>query len=216
MREHGLKESLQQIGPTWLYIHLCAVGTVAFTLYDHQGLPDMFFMLPYFAVISAWVFDQLVAKLEAARGRVAGWVGVGLCTVMFIFLSTLTTWLFKAHFTLPEQYRLAERVGEFVAEGQSVYAIGCPHLLAFNHVNNWTNFIYFSKGQQKLILHETGETFRPAQNGVWPSIILMARRAPDGSKEWLEEKYEDVTTPDFKAQWITVYRLKPVDGLGVQ
>jgi hypothetical protein len=85
-----------------------------------------------------------------------------------------------------------------------VWAIGCTHLLAFNHVDNWNSYGFFFDDVIQEILRE-GD-WKPMKDGELPPIILLSRGLYPGARIWLSGNYEELTTEPFKEQRIRVLR----------
>jgi hypothetical protein len=136
------------------------LGSIAFTIYDHQWFPDIFFILPFIAIMSGWtfhIFIKDISNLTRSFRLITSYVASGLCSIWLLTLIINGTLRFKAPFTFSDQYQLAETVGEFLENNETIYAIGCTHLLAFNHAENWTIYGFFFRGVSDFIAHKTGE-----------------------------------------------------------
>ncbi len=193
----------------WLYFHLCMYGTLAFTYYDHQWCPDIFFVLPFTAIMSGWTLDRSIEDISVILRRKFNYIASGFCLFFLLALIIIGPAKTKFPYTLSDQYRLAATVGQFLEDNESVYAIGCAHLLAFNHAENWMKYGSFFGYYDDFIAHKMGtDIFRPVKNDTWPSIILLSRRRPLGSRQWLAARYTDITPPEFKYQRIKVFKLK--------
>jgi hypothetical protein len=202
------------LDPGWLYFHICMYGSLAFTYYDYQGYSDIFFVLPFMAIMSGWTLDRSIEDISNLR---SGFRRIASRLCLFVLLALIIMGIFcrkfePLPFTLSNQYRLAAVVRQYLQDNEDVYAIGCTHLLAFNHSENWIIYGSFFRGLDDFIAHKTGaDIFRPVKNNTWPSIILLSRRPPRGSKNWLGALYTDITPPEFKRQHIRVFRLKKID-----
>ena len=102
--------------------------------------------------------------------------------------------------TLDDQLALGRRVGAWLEEGRSVYAVGCTPLLAFNQADNHVRYGFFFRGLRGwLAEHEPG--FRPERDGAMPDIVLVSRRLfPEAT--WLEQEYRRVPRGAFGRQGI--------------
>jgi hypothetical protein len=161
-------------------------------------------LLPFIAVISAGSLNLLVENSGRYKKAV-----YGVIVVYLIVLIVLGPSRHNSQFTLKDQLQLAGEVGEMLDDDETVYAIGCTHLLAFNDAENWLKCGYFFRGFDKYLADKSGnEIFMPVKGGAMPSVILLARRSPRGSEKWLDTLYTDVTPPEFKKQKIQVFKLK--------
>jgi hypothetical protein len=108
---------------------------------------------------------------------------------------------------LPLQQRLAGRVGEMLRAGDSVWAIGCTHLLAFNHVSNFVEYGFFFRGMERYLqrLHGARE-MRLRPDGELPDVVLLSRARPERLDNLLARYYERVPDEEFERQYIRVFR----------
>jgi hypothetical protein len=198
-------------GQAWVYVHLCSLGALAFTIYDHQGLADLLFVSPFVAIVSGWIVDRFLRRVSHAvggRGEAVGAIAV-TTVLLFEIATTARPAQLRVEFTLSDQYRLAMRVSNFLNDGEQVYAIGCTHLLALNHADNWLPYGFFFPGVDDFIEAKTGSAaFTPVKDGRWPTIILLSRNPPRGAETWLHSRYIEMPAPDFAAQGIRVFRLR--------
>lgn len=192
-----------------LFLLLSTCLAFSFTLYSHQGFPDLFLVLPFVVIISALAFDTFVEVLSRREKRVLPRIALVIISCMLIFPTVRASIVIEYQFTLADQLELAEEVGDYIDDGLSVYAIGCTQLLAFNHVDNWLNDGYFSNTVNDYQEAKTGgEIFLPKKNGEWPSIILLSGTRPRNSEKWLRKRYIDITTDKFSHQKIRIFRYK--------
>jgi hypothetical protein len=183
-----------------------------FVLWNYQGFPDRFLLLPFLAVLTGVAFAAPTFLARGARTRTAGRVASGVAVFVLIVVLRLDRIDASGTFTLQEQYRLGEHVGRMLADGHTVWAVGCTHLLAFNHVNNYLPYGFFFRGMDRYLRKVHGvRVFRPLRAGVLPEIILVSRGRARHSDHWLEQEYEAVRSRDFGHQGIHVYRLRDLD-----
>jgi hypothetical protein len=203
VRKETAQSFISAASPGWLYVGLCALGCSAFTYYDHQGYPDLFFLLPFVAVISPCVIELHIGKLSHNRTLAYGLV------IVYLIALIVTGIMLKpaADYTLNDQLALASKVKQMLDDNETVYAIGCTHLLAFNHSENWMKYGFFFRGVEEFVAEETGiDTFMPVKEGAMPSIVLLSRRPPRGSESWLDSLYTEQEIPAFNRQGIRVFK----------
>ncbi len=194
-------------------IYVCVAGHAAlvFTLLEFQGYPDAFFVLPFMALtisVTAVVGSRRLAALLFGGGQRLAAAAL-VCAAVLATIAHATP-PFKVENTLADQYRLAQRVGGFLAQGYSVYAVGCTHLLAMNHVSNHVRYGYFFRRVNRYLTaatrRETGSPFyRPRRDGEMPDMILLSRWFIPGGDSWLAREYYDVTTEEFANQGTKVW-----------
>jgi hypothetical protein len=207
-RRGGFGDFLQK-DRTFLFFALSLHGTLAFTYYTHQGYADYFLVFPFIAIVSGWALDRFAERASrVAGGRAVRPVSLAI-SILLLVPSFITTVANPYAYRLSDQYRLAEDVGSFLAEGKTVYCIGCVQFLAFNHAENWISQGIFSKPVNMYLRDKAGGgIFEPTINGEWPEIVLLGRVAPAGSQKWLSERYVDITSDPFRRQDIRVFALK--------
>ncbi|MCK5581063.1 MAG: DolP-mannose mannosyltransferase [Candidatus Omnitrophica bacterium] len=209
-RKGRIRSLFANIDPGWLYVSLCMLGCFTFTFYEHQGYPDIFFVLPFIAIISAYSLGLLIENMSRFRNLVYGLI-VSYLMVLIVYIPSR----YHSQFTLADQLQLASEVRQMLDNNETVYAIGCTHLLAFNSSENWMKYGFFFRGVNEFIADETGvDTFMPVKEGTMPSIILLSRRPPRGSKNWLDSLYINLTTSEFKHQKIRVFKLNKQEKIG--
>ncbi len=203
VRRAGLRSALRT---RWLPTHLAGAAMVAYHLYDHQGVPDTFRVLPFVALVAA---QGAVAGVSWLRGRaevmapLAQVVAIG--ALLFLVAARLPPR--PAAFELASQLALGREVASQLGEGGGVWAVGCTHLLAFNHAGNWLPYGFTFRGVVDFLAAESGRSaFTPEREGAWPRYILVSRGLPAGSEQWLPAHYDDVTPAGFAAQGIQVFR----------
>ena len=191
------------ISSGWLYVGLYGLACAALTIYDHQGYPDLFFILPFVSILSSYAIDALAEAL-GPRGSLA----YALFAAYLIFLICAGSRLRARPFTLGDQVALAGEVAQMIDEGETVYSLNCAHLLAFNHMENWSRFGFVGRGVEAFFMQQTGlPRFTPARDGVMPSVVLYARATPRHARQWLDAEYKLAPSPQFEIQGIHIYRL---------
>ncbi len=188
------------------FLLISLVLAFVFTAYSHQGFPDLFLVFPFTVIVSAWALDRFVELFSGWKGKRPALLTSILAGCLLVYPTLRVDLTVQYQFTLSDQRELAEEVGRYLEEGKSVYAMGCTHLLALNHADNWLNQGYFSDTvNDYLEAKRGGEPFRPVKDGQWPSVILLSGTPPRDAGKWLEERYVDVTTRRFRRQDIRVF-----------
>jgi hypothetical protein len=213
LRRKGGFGDFTQKDRTFLFFALALHGTLVFTYYAHQGYPDYYFAFPFIAIVSGWALARFVDGVSRIAGDRAVRPAVLVLSVALLVPSLIWTFSQRFSFRLSDQYRLAEDVGRFLEEGKTVYCMGCTHLLAFDHSDNWLVHGYFADTVDRYLSDQSkGGIFEPTRNGEWPEIVLLSHYGPAGVRKWLSNRYVEITTEPFLRQNIHVYALKPPGG----
>jgi hypothetical protein len=108
---------------------------------------------------------------------------------------------------LASQYRLAERVHAMQESGQSIYAVGCTHLLAFSHMDNHVPLGLGIRGMTAW-MHDRGDLpWKPLRDGRLPDVVLHSRSPMPGGNRWLKKHYRQVADNQFTSHKVKVYML---------
>ncbi len=203
------RRTLQLIeeNPALPYVVLAGTGALAFTIYDYQGYPDTFFVLPFLAVVCGVGFGKAAEWLAADRSRFVRLGVFGLCLLAVYSMSAITGRTRGGASRLESQYALGRQVGEMLEAGKTVYAVGCTHLLAFNHVDNHVNMGFFFRGTKRWIAknRNSPDGYRPLKDGEMPDVILVSRSFVPGGYGWLESEYREITTESFRRWRVRAY-----------
>jgi hypothetical protein len=137
------------------------------TIYEHQGFPDLLLILPCVPILGASACSLLwnAGKLAMPAG-----IAIAFSSVLFLFSFWTGSPFITASYSLQDQKALAGRVQALEQRYGSIYAVGCAHLLAFNHQNTWSVTVRFS-GVLNLILKPSLRpvvTFRGIQESCPP------------------------------------------------
>jgi len=193
--------------PDRAYFVLGAHAALANCLVSYQGFPDRFFLDPFMAVAAGWVVARCLARIEAgpsaltARRAVAAVATLTLCV-----LAALGHWNFRYLGGLHQQRKIGEAVGRLLDGGFTVYAVGCTHLLAFNHADNFTPYGFFFRGVgQSLQVRTSGRGYRPLRDGRMPDVILISRGTYIREQPWFEAEYTRAKRGDFGNQSVEVW-----------
>jgi hypothetical protein len=192
--------------PGWLFFFLAADGAVLFTLFDHQGYPDLFFLLPFMAVATGAGAAALSAGLARRGRRVVGAGLVGALAAVLLAFAIAGPRRFHHRYTLAEQLALAAEVGRLAEAADGLYAVGCAHLLAFNHLDNWSPYADLFRGVRQYLLARSGGRFElPARDGRLPAVVLSTRRLPGELEGNLRRDYAEATPARYQRQGISVW-----------
>ncbi len=113
---------------------------------------------------------------------------------------------------LDDQRALAARVGQWLEAGESVWAIGCTHLLALNHVTNVSSYGYFPyrvRLHLAALARRSGGMFPVAdEEGDLPDVIVHSRFHLPVVDRWIAANYRRAGEAPFERDGIRVYRRK--------
>jgi hypothetical protein len=210
--------ALLRASPGWLYFYLTMGAILAFTFYDHQGVPDLLFVLPALAVPVGVGLAAAVARVGAKGGARWARAATALVAVGLLVLCVRAPGRQKypSRYDLSDQIVAGNVVGHWLGQGETIYAVNAGHLLAFNRATNWIRHHSFFRGVNGYLQVETGnpDVFVPLRNGALPSMILVGNGRPYGWPAWLMEHYLEVTPPAFAHQGVSAWRRKPVARAG--
>ncbi|MFN2377178.1 MAG: hypothetical protein ABR538_11615, partial [Candidatus Binatia bacterium] len=191
---------------------LAAVGATAFTLYDHQGIPDLFFPDPYFAVACGLL---AVAGARATSRLAALWTGSssGIRATAAAVPATLALVLglqmrgddaarVTGPYDLADQRALAERLKEDGEKLGSIWAYDAVHLLALVHLDNHVPYGLFWDDVRSVMVVDR---YLPRKDGRMPGIIVHFGDPPPGSAVYLGSEYVEATDPVFAGQGLRVW-----------
>lgn len=195
--------------PALVHFALSMLGAFAFTCYDASGAPDFFFVFPYAAVVIGAAVAILARRVDRGplpRGGSALAAGVGALLLLAAAAGAREARLLPSD--IDDQRELGARVGDWLTQGESVYAVATTHLLAFNRAPNWAPYSYFFRGLPGFLGSRTGtDVHVPRRGGDLPDVVLTSRSWPPGWPGWLEEAgYREVADESFARQDIRVWR----------
>jgi hypothetical protein len=190
-----------------IYFALASHAALANCLLSYQGFPDRFFLDPFMAISSGWLIAGGLARFEAGPVAVKTRRGVAaLSLVALSLLAALGHWDYRYLRGLHAQRKLGEAVGKLLDAGFGVYAVGCTHLLAFNHVDNFTPYGFFFRGvAESLQVGTGGRGYRPLRDGKMPDVILISRGTYLREQPWFEAEYARAKRDDFGNQSVQVW-----------
>lgn len=193
--------------PDRIYVVLGAHAALANCLISYQGFPDRFFLDPFMAVTAGWVVAWSLARVEAGPRALSARRFVAAVSILTLcVLAAGGNWNFRYLGGLHQQRKLGEAVGRLLDGGFTVYAVGCTHLLAFNHADNFTPYGFFFRGVgESLQVRTSGRGYRPLRDGRMPDVILISRGNYIREQPWFEAEYTRANREDFGNQSVQVW-----------
>jgi hypothetical protein len=190
-------------------IYLVATAHVALLscLVSFQGFPDRFWLDPLMAIAAGWVFSVMADRLSALIPAVS-WHSFAraTCAASLLWMALAGRWDFSRLDGLDAQRRAADALGDLLDLGYSVYSVGCTHLLAMNHVGNFSPYGFFFRGVEEYLEVKTdGRGYVPLREGAPPDIILLSRGKYLQKQPWFERDYVRVKRDEFSGQMIQVW-----------
>lgn len=208
--EVGTRDIIRQ-RPGWTVFVLTMLAAGAFTYYDHQGPPDLFFVLPFVTVLSGVAVEAVVDGLSELLNGIPSIAVATLLVVPFLVGTAHTVRSVRSStpYDLNAQRRLAREVVDSGSK-HSVYAVGrTTHLLALEHRGNWLSYSQFFRGVAGFLRDRgVGSPFVPCRRGRLPTIVLYRPgHRPPGWPGWLDRNYRRHPLPQFTNQGIEVWGL---------
>ncbi|HYC01260.1 MAG TPA: hypothetical protein VEC57_19160 [Candidatus Limnocylindrales bacterium] len=181
---------------------VAGAGAVLFTLYDHQGVPDLFFPAPYVA-IGAGIAIAAAARSAAVVGeRAAAAVTVIAVAALMVQLHGGGVQLPRSGRTLAEQRELAAVLADLGEQHGGVWAYEAVHLLALAHLENWVPVAQLYDDVASVMdIH----AYRPQRDGRMPGIIVRGRGRLPGFDGYAAV-YERIANPAFGRDGLRLYR----------
>ena len=178
--------------------HLLAA--LAATLVDHQAYPDKFFLMPFMAISAAWL------AVHAASFAPARALSAATTCSFALFLALLVVRGFRDYpvrvDALGRQRTLAANVAQLARRHSSVWAVGCLHLLAFEHLQNHTPIGVLIDDRVVRYAKALYPELRPAP---MPRVVLVARVERQVRPAWLGAEYRERTTKAFAREGVSVW-----------
>jgi hypothetical protein len=184
---------------------LAGVGTLAFTVYDYGTFVDAFFVLPFVALVDGVALAWVVRRIRRPWAFRAAAAAVLVGAALLAWRGPLPA---RVGPTLADQERLGLEVRRLLDEGHPVWAVGCTHLLAFAHADNYVPEGFFFRGMGSYLRDRAGAGgWRPLRDGRMPDVILISRpfvgSVPE-ARRWLSAEYRERTPASFAAQGVRV------------
>jgi hypothetical protein len=169
---------------------------VAASVYDFQGYPDLFPLLPYAAL-------GIGGAVALVAARVAGlWprrVAAGLALAALVLLAALSVHWFSgardAGPSLHKERAQAAKLERLLRPGERIYALGDPTLLVLTHRRNPTRYVYLGSGVDHwAVEHEFGSLagWQAHIRSVDPAVVVMNLWRSDLAlqmRPWLKSTY---------------------------
>lgn len=191
--------------PGTMAFALAGSGAAAFTVYDHQGVPDLFFPDPYFAVSAGLVFAWCAAR-RAWAGAAAGLLMAAMLVVQIVWDEQRRE---VRRFTIDDQRLAASEVARLHREAGSVWVYEAVHLLGLARLDNHVPYgLLYDDVASVLDL----DTYRPLKDGRWPEVIVHGRKRPPGARRYLEADYEEMPSRLLGSQSLHVWRRRGGQG----
>jgi hypothetical protein len=193
--------------PDQIYFAFGAHAAFANCLMSFQGFPDRFLLDPFMAIAAGWLVVWLLGHIDSVSIAVKARHAVAALSLLgLLVLASSGHWNFRDIRGLSEQRKLGEAVGRLLDAGFSVYAVGCTHLLAFNHADNFTSYGFFFRGVPEFLQVSTGgRGYRPLRDGKLPDVILVSRGTYLKEQPWFETEYARAKREDFGNQSVQVW-----------
>jgi hypothetical protein len=190
-------------------IYLVSTAHVAMLscLVSFQGFPDRFWLDPLMAISAGWVFSLIADRLAVAIPAVSWHSFVrATCAASMLWMALAGRWDFSRLDGLEAQRRAADALRGILESGYSVYSVGCTHLLAMNHVSNFSPYGFFFRGVEEYLDAKTrGRGYLPLRDGAPPDVILLSRGKYLQKQRWFERDYVRVKRDEFSGQMIQVW-----------
>jgi hypothetical protein len=178
---------------------------LAWTFYDNQAHPDLLLVQPYLAIVAGLAVACVARRLaEGADPNVSrAFLATALTGVVLAVWGGSASDRLSAGGLAPQQ-ALSRTVEQLARAYGGVWAVGCTHLLAFVHRDNWTPYgFFFDDVNAELALEED---WKPLRGGEMPPIILVSRGFYPGAEQWLTGGYVGITSEQFREQGVRVLR----------
>ena len=210
LRYRRATQELFESQPAWAGLALSTYATLAFTFVNHQAYPDMFFVYPSIATVTGLSIGLLFRKLERPTAvAVLRWGVLAVCATAIFHLAWERRTLFTARNTgLASQRLLADQVDTFRDHHGSIWAIGCPHLLAMNRQDNFVKFsLVIDPNIRAYIASLTGGApYMPLDDARKPPGVILTSRGNERKViPWLPRFYYEHVNAAFKKQGIRVW-----------
>jgi hypothetical protein len=179
---------------------LVVVGTLlafaAASVYDFQGYPDLFPLLPYAGLGIGGVVAVIAPRVRAEWPRR---IAAGLALVAVGLLAGLSVhWFSGARDAGPSLHierAQAAKIQRLLQPGEKLYALGDPTLLVLTHRRNPTRYIYLGSGVDHwAVEHEFGSLagWQAEIRAADPPIVVMNLWRSDLAlqmRTWLKQTY---------------------------
>ncbi|HYC00637.1 MAG TPA: hypothetical protein VEC57_15995 [Candidatus Limnocylindrales bacterium] len=180
-----------------------AAVSLAFTVYERQGAPDRFLLVPYFAIAAglatARVLHALGGMVGSTYAAVRAELVVAIAALLLLTRMTGTVHGRKNQITLADQ-RQAASVISIMNEMGSVWVLGAAHLLGLAHVTNYHPLSYFGDDLGRYI---DKKAFTPVIDGRLPDVIVRGQSLPGPPS--FQRQYAAAAIPALERHGLRVF-----------
>ncbi len=197
--------------PVTTAVVFCALLSLGFTFIDHQAYPDRYFLQPFIALANGIAlglgFTRLLLFIvgsEVMKLRVSA--ALFMLGVIALFTVKEPTKFYGHPYTLDSQRKLADRIDELRTRYGSLWAVGCPHLLALHREPNFDSIgmVIDSRVRSYAASRSPDGVYRP-QNGRMAGVMLTSRGGEGKAFPWLASEYRRFEDKEFKMQGINIW-----------
>ncbi len=201
----GLLEQRPELTAALIYGH----GALVFTFVDRQAYPDMFFLYPFLALMLGLGLSAIVGGLRERGWLVAGAVFALLVSTLMVVLPYSRLPLFgPPRKSITVQQTAAKQLDIVREQYGSIWAVGCPHLLAFNHWKNSSPFGLLIDRRVHAYMHRISgaKPWRPLRDGRAPGAILLSRGGYGRQlMGWIRRNYREVANRSLARQHVHLW-----------
>ncbi|HYC53517.1 MAG TPA: hypothetical protein VEL28_01060 [Candidatus Binatia bacterium] len=176
-----------------------AAVSLAFTIYDHQGVPDMFFPAPYLAagagIALAWCMG--LADRAGRAARIAAVTAAAAALAIQLHGGGVHL---PAERTIDDQRALAAQVASLAGEYGSVWVYQGVHLLGLAHLDN---HVAYGQLYDDVASRLDIQSYRPLREGRMPDVLILPLRPVPGLSRY-RGRYEVIESPAFEREKLRV------------
>jgi hypothetical protein len=149
-----------------------------FTAYEHQGEPDRFLLVAYYAIAFGVVVDRILGGLRTKVGdRASGMLAAALVVFLVLFVPRREYREGTPSKRLSGQLEAAAIVAMTAEAYGSAWSYGCYHLFGLAHLPNHHPLDHIWDDLRRYV---DEATFEPLAHGRMPDVIVACRRLPGG------------------------------------
>ncbi len=200
------RRTLAWIDPGTIYVVVGAAAAVGFCFTDYQDFPDRFFVLPFAAVGLGLAVSGIRSVLRLPGGPRPVLMTTTVVLAALLLLATVRVPRYRI--TLDDQRRAAATVSEWREQGSTVYAVGCLHLLALAHMDNYHRYGFLPYRTRVYIMDDEirkGRRFGPLDDAPAPDVILWSRLRFNPVFSKVKRNYSEMTRPWPQRQGVSVW-----------
>jgi hypothetical protein len=192
----------QMLADPWLAaVFVTFVFEGLYAIYDFQGYPDVFPLLPYGAVGLGAVAAMVMGRVSLPELRVR--TAVAILTIVAVLAGLSFAWFKpdeKDGVTLREQQADACAVQRLLPTSGHLYALGDPAFLVLTHRVDPSRFIYLEAGVDKWKVDHT-------QGGLasWEAQIVAMRPDIIAVGGWYRTLHDEMTASLRDAGYLPRY-----------